>query len=317
MRLAVREAGAEDAPPIVLLHGWSASARAWRRQLADPELTAHHRLVAADLRGHGESDAPDPADGGYADPAVWAGDLAAVLDAHRARRCSSAGPTAAWSSPTTCGNAAPTASTGIVLVGAITEIGRDRPGGEVGPAWDGLMRPALSDDPAVAVPALATIAGRMTATPAPGADVQRLLSDMLRVPPAVRAALFRRTLDSADVLARASVPALVVHGEQDEVISPRAARVRGREDSRRPDALVPRRGPHAVRRTGRGVQRGPACVRGVRHQPLVGSGCAGSRVAPVTASVTWSGSTGRRAGWPCSPCTPRRWSSRAPATPAA
>jgi pimeloyl-ACP methyl ester carboxylesterase len=222
VRLAVREAGAENAPPIVFLHGWSASADSWRHQLADPELTAHHRLVAPDLRGHGESDAPDPAAGGYADPAVWAGDLAAVLDR--------TGPAVlvGWSYGglviTDYLRERGTAGvTGIVLVGAITEIGRDRPGGEVGPSWDGLMRPALSDDPELAVPALAAMAARMTASPAPGADVQRLLSDMLRVPPAVRAALFRRTLDSADVLARASVPALVVHGEKDDVISPRAA----------------------------------------------------------------------------------------------
>jgi non-heme chloroperoxidase len=222
VRLAVREAGRADAPPIVLLHGWSASGGAWARQLADPELTAHHRLLALDLRGHGESDSPDPAGGGYADPAVWAADVAAVLER--------TGPAVlvGWSygglviadylrERGTAG------VRGIMLVGAITEIGPGNPGGEVGPAWDGLMRPALSEDPAVAIPALTTFAGRMTATPLAGACVQRLVSDMLRVPPAVRGALFRRTLGSADVLAGVTVPALVVHGERDEVISPRAA----------------------------------------------------------------------------------------------
>lgn len=222
VRLAVRETGDPAAPPIVLLHGWCASGSAWAGQLADPCLAAHHRLVAVDLRGHGDSEVPDPAGGGYADPAVWAGDLAAVLDR--------TGPAvlAGWSygglvitdylrERGTDGVA------GIVLVGAITEIGPGNPGGEVGPAWDGLMRPALSDDPAAAVPALTALAGRMTAPPAPDAVVQRLLADMLRVPPAVRGALFRRTLGSADVLTSASVPALVVHGERDEVISPRAA----------------------------------------------------------------------------------------------
>ncbi|MGH3762491.1 alpha/beta fold hydrolase [Actinophytocola sp.] len=226
VRLAVREVGDADKPPIVLLHGWSANSAAWAGQLADPTLTAHHRLVAVDLRGHGGSDAPDPAEGGYADPAVWAGDVAAVLER--------TGPAVlvGWSygglvitdylrERGTDGVA------GIVLVGAITEIGPGNPGGAVGPAWDGLMRPALSDDPAVAVPALTALAGRMTASPLPGAAVQRLLSDMLRVPPAVRAALFRRTLGSADVLVRASVPALIVHGERDEVISPRAAEYAG------------------------------------------------------------------------------------------
>jgi non-heme chloroperoxidase len=222
VRLAVREAGDDANPPIVFLHGWCASSAAWAHQLGDPELTRDYRLVAVDLRGHGFSGTPDPAGGGYADPAVWAADVAAVLER--------TGPAVlvGWS----YGGLVLTdylrehgtdGVRGILLAGAITEIGAGHPGGEVGPAWDGLMRPALSDDPAVAVPALATLAGRMTAAPASGADVQRRLADMLLVPPAVRAALFRRTLGSADVLVKASVPALVVHGERDEVISPRAA----------------------------------------------------------------------------------------------
>ncbi len=222
VRLAVREAGDPGKPPIVFLHGWGSSSAAWAGQLTDPELTRHHRLVALDLRGHGFSDAPDPAGGGYADPAVWAADVAAVLER--------TGPAVlvGWSygglvltdylrERGTDGVRA------ILLTGAITEIGPDHPGGEIGPAWDGLMRPALSADPAVAVPALTTLAGRMTAAPPAGPDVQRWLSDMLRVPPVVRGALFRRTLGSADVLVKASVPALVMHGERDEVISPRAA----------------------------------------------------------------------------------------------
>jgi non-heme chloroperoxidase len=222
VRLAVREAGTAAGPPVVLLHGWSASSTAWSAQLADPSLTAHHRLVAVDLRGHGESEVPDPAGGGYADPAVWAGDIAAVL--------ARTGPAVlvGWSYGGLVimdylAERGTQDVTGVVLVGALTEIGPGRPGGEVGPAWDGLMRPVLSEDPAVAVPALTALAGRMTAQPVPGARVQRLVSDMLRVPPAVRAALFRRTRDNADVLVRASVPALVVHGERDEVVSPRVA----------------------------------------------------------------------------------------------
>ncbi|MPZ79766.1 MAG: alpha/beta fold hydrolase [Actinophytocola sp.] len=200
---------------MVLVHGWAASSAAWANQL---ELAAHHRLVALDLRGHGESDTPAA---GYDEPATWAGDIAAVLE--------HTGPAVlvGWSYgglviTDYLRERGPKNVTGLVLVGALTEIG-DHPGGEVGPAWDGIMRPALSEDPAVAVPALVTLVTRMTVAPASGPEVQRRLADMLRVPPAVRRALFRRSIGSAEVLAAVSVPALVVHGERDLVISPRVA----------------------------------------------------------------------------------------------
>jgi len=220
-RLAVREAGDPAKPPIVLLHGWSSTGAAWAAQLADADLTAHHRLLAPDLRGHGESDKPDPAAGGYADSAVWAADLAAVL-----AYAGAPAVVVGWSYgglviADHLRERGQAGIAGIMLVGAITEIGPGRPGGEVGPAWDGVMRPALSDDPALAIPALTALAGRMTAAPT-GEQVQQLAGDLLSVPPAVRAALFRRSLDSANVLVKVSVPTLVVHGDLDEVISPRA-----------------------------------------------------------------------------------------------
>ncbi|GAB3455206.1 alpha/beta hydrolase [Actinophytocola sediminis] len=219
--LAVREAGEPGAPPIVLLHGWAASSAAWAAQLADPSLTAGHHLIAPDLRGHGESGI---ADGGYQDPAVWAGDLAAVLD-HAGAPAIVVG----WSYGGLVltdylrerGSAG---IAGIVLVGAITEIGAGRQGGTVGRALGAVLREVLAEDPAVAVPALLSLVERMTVAPATGTEVQRRLADCLRVPPAVRRALFRRELGSADVLAAVDVPALVVHGEADEVIDPTAGR---------------------------------------------------------------------------------------------
>jgi non-heme chloroperoxidase len=215
--LAVREAGEPGSTPVVLLHGWAASSLSWVNQLADP---GPLRLLAPDLRGHGESGAP--ADG-YHDPAVWAADVAALLDYAGAPAV-----LVGWSygglvitdylrEHGTDGVA------GIVFVGAITEIGPRHPGGAVGPVMAEVMRPALAEDPAVAVPALTTLATRMTAEPATGTEVQRRLSASLRVSPQVRKALFRRDLGSADVLASVDVPTLVMHGTADEVISPRAA----------------------------------------------------------------------------------------------
>jgi pimeloyl-ACP methyl ester carboxylesterase len=215
VRLAVRAAGDPQGSPIVLVHGWGSAGSVWHEQLTDPDLTARHRLIAVDLRGHGASDVP--ADG-YDKSAVWADDLAAVL-AHAGRPAILVG----WSYGGVVivdylrerGSAG---VAGIVLVGALTEVGHGRPGGGAGSAWHGVMRPALSEDPAEAAPALATLASRMTVAPRSGAEVQRHTGDMLMVPPAVRKALFTRQVGSAEVLAAVSVPTLVMHGVADRVV---------------------------------------------------------------------------------------------------
>ena len=78
MRLSGEEVG--EGPPIVLLHGLTAT----RRYVLHGSLTLArrgHRLVSYDARGHGES-SPAPEDQGYGYPELR-GDLAAVL----AERC--------------------------------------------------------------------------------------------------------------------------------------------------------------------------------------------------------------------------------------
>lgn len=45
-----------DGVPILLLHGWLGTSYHWRRVM--PLMAAHHRVVAVDARGYGESDKP-------------------------------------------------------------------------------------------------------------------------------------------------------------------------------------------------------------------------------------------------------------------
>ncbi|MFC4001742.1 alpha/beta fold hydrolase [Prauserella oleivorans] len=215
VRIGVRVEGNESAPAIVFVHGWAQSARVWDQQFADPELRRGFRLVAMDLRGHGQSDVPA---GGYDDPLVWAGDLGAVLGI--------AGEPAVvvgWSYGGlviadylrvhgTRGIA------GVVLAGAITEIGNGHPGGVVGSAMREALPGVLSDELDVALPALGKLCDGMASKPVPGPLAQALLGTSLAVPPHVRAGLFRRDVDSADVLASVDVPALVVHGTEDAVV---------------------------------------------------------------------------------------------------
>jgi pimeloyl-ACP methyl ester carboxylesterase len=56
VRLACYIRGAADAPPLVLLHGLRSDAGTWDTVAA--EFAKHFRVVAIDLRGHGDSDRP-------------------------------------------------------------------------------------------------------------------------------------------------------------------------------------------------------------------------------------------------------------------
>jgi non-heme chloroperoxidase len=84
VRLNVVEAGLLDGPPMVFVHGLASSWRAWEEVMAAPELTSRYRLIAFDLRGHGDSDTdlkPDQltADGPDASSRLWSLDLDAIL----------------------------------------------------------------------------------------------------------------------------------------------------------------------------------------------------------------------------------------------
>ena len=193
---------------MVLVHGWAQSGAAWGA-------LAGFRTCAVDLRGHGGSDVPDE---GYRDSAVWAGELAAVL-AHVGRPVTLVG----WSYGglviadylRVFGSGQ---VVGLVLVGAVTEIGRGRGGGKIGPLMREVLPAALDDDVA-----LAGFCARM-APALPSEVVRELTSAALGVPPRVRAELFARDVDSAAVLAAVDVPTVVVHGADDEVVALAAAR---------------------------------------------------------------------------------------------
>jgi len=59
VRLFFTDEGEGD-PPILFVHGYSCDSHDWSWQL--PHFVAGHRVIAADLRGHGRSSVTD---GGY------------------------------------------------------------------------------------------------------------------------------------------------------------------------------------------------------------------------------------------------------------
>ena len=74
--LHVRSYGPEDATPIVLVHGWTCAWRFWTHQIS--ALSEDHRVVAFDLRGHGDSERPPHGDWTID---AFAADIDAVIDA--------------------------------------------------------------------------------------------------------------------------------------------------------------------------------------------------------------------------------------------
>ena len=75
-RLRAELFGPADAPPLVLVHGWTCARRFWTLQLH--ALADRYRIVTYDLRGHGDSG--DPVNADFSTDAL-AEDLQAVLEA--------------------------------------------------------------------------------------------------------------------------------------------------------------------------------------------------------------------------------------------
>ena len=75
VRLFYEEAGAPDAPPLVLIMGWGGDHTAWALQVA--ALAADHRVIALDNRGAGQSEVP----AGPYTIAGMAADVVGLIDA--------------------------------------------------------------------------------------------------------------------------------------------------------------------------------------------------------------------------------------------
>lgn len=87
VRLVYEERGRRDGTPVVLLHGFTSDRRSW--YAVAEQLQRRFRVVMPDLRGHGESDAPEGIES-YT-MADYAADVGALLDAIGVERCHLAG----------------------------------------------------------------------------------------------------------------------------------------------------------------------------------------------------------------------------------
>lgn len=215
-RLHVVEAGDPDARPIVFVHGFSQSSMVWTRQL-ESDLARDHRLVAVDLRGHGQSARPHDA---YSESRLWADDMHAVLCALSLRSPVLSG----WSYGCFAildyirhhGEAG---IAGVQFVGGVTQLGSEPAMSALTPEFRALIPGLVSSDADLAVRSLYRLA-RLGFGDLPAGHLHRLLGAAMSVPPAIRKALFARRIDNDDLLVRLRKPVLLTHGSRDAVVLP-------------------------------------------------------------------------------------------------
>ena len=215
--LAVSDTGGTSRP-IVFIHGLSQSRLLWARQF-DSFLADRFRLVAFDLRGHGDSEKPPD---GYRDRTIWAGDVRAVLDQLELERPL----VVAWSygGLVACDYLHTFGSDdlgGLVFIGAATRIGVPGAGEDVLP--DAVPEGITSSVEAEAGSSVEAFVRTLTCRPLPPSEFAFILGCNAQCPSRVRDALLDRSYDNDEVLAGIRCPVMLLHGERDVSIAPPAS----------------------------------------------------------------------------------------------
>lgn len=226
----------KGAPTVVLVHGWTCTRRMWHYQVA--ALAGDHRLVAYDLRGHGQS---HPAANGDYTIGALAADLDAVLAATVAEgdRAIAVGHSlgamsvVAWAGEHR--HRVRDRLAGVILVDTGVErllagahvLGR----GCLGSWFQGLIGPHLVSlalpVPTQANPLVSRALRHLALGPRPPPALVELCQQMFRQCPAdVRAALGTTlaALDLTCALDALDVPTVVIVGELDRLTPPHHAR---------------------------------------------------------------------------------------------
>ncbi len=215
--LSVHEWGNANGAPILFIHGFSQSYLSWAAQF-ESSLADRFRLVAMDLRGHGESDKPLEA-ANYTDGARWADDVAAVIGALGLKRPVLVG----WSYGgfVLCDYVkrhGEGAVAGLNFVGAAVRL---TPAFEMlGPGFLENAEGTMSPDLATRIQSVRNFVRACTAKAVAADDFDTTVAFNMVVPVEVKAGMVSRQLNFDDVLAGLSIPVLVTHGRDDRMVLP-------------------------------------------------------------------------------------------------
>ena len=208
--LAAERHGDPSGPEILLVHGLGQSRLSWSRQTQGTLAETCH-VISYDLRGHGDSSKPANLDA-YADPALWAADLHAVIEAAGLRRPTVVG----WSlgglvTGHYLARHGHARLAGVNVVGAVTKLAPDL----LGLAALAHAEPLASPDLATRSDAIASFLASCFAVPPPEGDFRRMLAFNGMVPREVQQGVVRIGHEGLDA-AWAAVPRLLATwGDED------------------------------------------------------------------------------------------------------
>ncbi|MEN3951971.1 alpha/beta hydrolase [Iodidimonas sp. SYSU 1G8] len=214
-RLFYRDSGQSDLPAILFIHGFLQNSLSWQFQLDDPELGDAFRLVAFDLRGHGQSGKPEAPEA-YLEARRWSEDVSAVLDGLGIDRAVLVG----WSYggyviADHLRHAGPARAAGLVMVGTSLHLGGEAAARILSPDVAGMFPRLVSSNPAKNMPALQAFAGYLTAEPMPESLYYECLGYAAVVPPHARFNILHREADNTALARESGLPVLVPHGSAD------------------------------------------------------------------------------------------------------
>ena len=232
VRLHAIETGNPQGRPILFIHGLSQCWLAWSRQLSS-DLADTFRLVAIDMRGHGQSDAPRDS---YADSKLWADDVRAVistLDLQRPILCGwSYGPLVILDYIRHYGE---DDIGGVNFTGGVTKLGSEEAASVLTADFLNLVPGFFSADAQESVRALDALLRLCFVQELTEEERYLMLGFNVSVPPYVRQGLLSRSFDNDDLLPKIRKPVLITHGLADAIVS---TTVMERQMSRMPHAEV-------------------------------------------------------------------------------
>lgn len=208
--------------PVLLVHGYSQSRMAWRKQLHS-DLTTDLQLIAMDSRGHGESAKPHDA---YDNPQLWADDLRSIVDALDIDDIVLVG----WSYGGLVvldylASYGTDKVSGLNLVGGVFSIGTDVGTDLLGQEYLDLLPGFVSTDVEESTRTMCEFVDLCVHDTLPLEDRYYMLGYNMVVPPHVRDSLRSRHEKHDVTLSELDVPVLLTHGTEDAVVLPEASQL--------------------------------------------------------------------------------------------